>query len=169
MRRFLKGFWEWFPHSLKRKSERCPYSFTDTVLYKCDAPNCRNHKGRWAGNSHKFTMAEQKDEKKKKIWALYEVKIAESINPGGLPTQLLILWKEINSPSSFSLKHPNSYCQGSCLHIFLLHPEPNNCSWVQWRKGRVVVGKWMDWVGQKKDKKYVGYSAGPVLHCLLSL
>lgn len=86
MRRFLKGFWEWFPHALKRKSERCPYSFTDTVLYKCDAPNCRNHKGRWSGNSHKFTMAEQKDEKKKKYGPFMRSKL---LNPSTLGAYLL--------------------------------------------------------------------------------
>lgn len=75
-----------------------------------------------------FTMAEQKDGKNP---AISEVRVAETINPQGLPTQVLILWRKIHFPSHFSPKHSNSYRQGPCLHIFLLHPGPNNCRWVR--------------------------------------
>lgn len=44
---------------------------------------------------------------------------------------------KISSEFSFSPKHPDSY---SHIHIFLLHPGPNNCCWVLRAKKRVATG-----------------------------
>lgn len=46
-------------------------------------------------------MSTMAGEQMGRIWALYEVRVAESISPWGLPTQVLVLWKKIKFPTSF--------------------------------------------------------------------
>lgn len=102
-----------------------------------------------------------------RFWALYEVRVAESINSWGLPTQVLILWKKINFPSSFlSVQSTLTYIARD--HVYTYFTLPTTCCWVLGAKTEKQLD--MNLLGRAKENSRMFWvSTGPIFYRLLSL
>lgn len=85
----MEGFWKTVSSFFRRKRGRdAPVLSWIFVICECDALKRSNYEGRQSEDE--LTCLQGQSKEMGRIWALYEVRVVESINPWASPTQVLI-------------------------------------------------------------------------------